>query len=148
MHTKELREHFKRIYPKCPTIEIENLVSAIMSNKYWKVHLEKSDIYVVALTQAKIPFKDGFKAKTTGPKTIVVSSKAARFCRRGRILIAKSKGENFISDTVIEWPVFLRLIRQEQNLITKFFIENPNPPAFLNNRAYKNIQNIFNSNLQ
>jgi len=144
MHAREMREHFKRIYPECSTREIENLVSAIISGKYWKVHSEKSDaLYVVALTQAKTPFKDGFKAKSTAPKPVVVSPKAARFCRRGRVLIVKDDGETFVSDTVVEWPVFTRLIRHDQNLIYKFLIENFEPPAFLNRRTFKNFQMIL-----
>ena len=136
-----MREHFKKIYPKCSTNEIENLVSAIISSKYWKVHFEKRNVlYVVALTKAKIPFKDGFKAKSTAPKTVVVSYKAARFCKRGRILIVKDRGEDFISETVVEWLVFLKLIRQDQNLIYQFFIEYPDPPPFLNSRIFKKIQ--------
>jgi len=137
MHTREMREHFKRIYPKCPTREIENLVSAIISNKYWKVHSERNDaLYAVALTQARIPYMDGFKAESTLPKTVILSPKAARFCRRGRVLIAKKRGENFISDTVVEWPIFVRLIRQDESIIYKFFIENPDPPAFINRRTF------------
>ena len=144
MHTQEMRNHFKRIYPKCSTIEIENLVSAIMSNKYWKVHSEKKDtLYAVAITQAKIPFKDGFKAEATVSNTVIVSPKAANFCRRGRILVVKNKGKDFTSDTVVEWPVFLKLIRKDQDLIYKFLIENPNPPVFLNNRIFKKNQDII-----
>lgn len=141
MHTQEMRKHFKKIYPKCSSIEIENLVSAITSNKYWKVHSEKKDsLYAVALTQAKIPLKDGFKAESTVPKTVVVSPKAARFCRRGRILIIKDRGEDFISDTVLEWPAFINLIKQDQNLVYKFFVENSSPLPFLNIRTLKKIR--------
>ncbi len=138
MHTQEIRKHFKKIYPKCSNIEIENLVSAIMSNKYWKVHSERKDtLYAVALTQAKIPFKDGFKAESTAPKTVIVSPKAACFCRRGRILIVKDRGEDFGSDTIVDWPVFLRLMRLDQDINYKFLIENPYPPAFINSRIFK-----------
>ena len=146
MHTREMREHFKKIYPECSANEIENLVSAIASYKYWKVHPEKKNaLYVVALTQAKVPFKDGFRAKSTAPKPIVVSPKAAKFCRRGRILIAKDRGEDFTADTVIEWPVFLGLIRKPQDHVYKFFVENPNPPAFLNSSTFKKIFELNNS---
>ena len=99
----------------------------------------KSDaLYVLALTKAKIPFRDGFKAKTTAPKAVIISPKAARFCRRGRILIVKARDEDFISETIVEWPVFLRLIRQDQNLVYKFLIKYPDPPPFLNSRTFKN----------
>jgi len=130
-------EQFRRIYPECSTREIENLVSAIISNKYWKVHSGKNDaLYVMALTQARIPYKDGFKAKSTAPRTVIVSPRTARFCRRGRVLIVKKRGEYFVSDTVVEWPVFVKLIRQDQDTVYESLIESPNPPAFLNRRAF------------
>jgi hypothetical protein len=138
MHTRKMREHFKRIYPECSANEVENLVSAIASCKYWNVHPEKKNaFYVVALTQAKVPFRNGFRAKSTASKDVVVSSKAAKFCRRGRILIAKDRGEDFTADTVVEWPVFLRLMRQNQDHAYKIFVEDPDPPAFLNNVTFK-----------
>lgn len=140
MHYREMRDHFKKIYPSCSPHEIDDLVSAIRSNKYWKVHSEKSDaLYVVALTQARIPFEDGFKAKSTAPKTVVVGRKAARFCRRGRILVVKDRGKTFVSNTVIEWPIFMRLIRKNQNQVYKFLIENPNPPPLLNSRTFRDV---------
>ena len=135
-----MRKHFKSMYPKCSALDIENLVSAIASNKYWKLHSTKIDaLYVVALSQAKIPFKDGFKAESTASKTVILSPKASRFCRRGRILIVKDRGENFISNTVLEWPIFIKLIKQDQDLIYKFFIENPSPPLFLNDRIFRKM---------
>jgi hypothetical protein len=147
MHSREMREHFKKIFPKCSAYEIENLVSAIRSNKYWNVHTEKKNaFYAVALTQAKIPFKDGLKAKSTAPKLVTVSAKAARFCRCGRILVVKERGEYFVSDTVVEWPVFTRLIRQDQNVTYKFLIENPNPPVFINSLKFKKWSNAQVSN--
>ena len=143
MHIRKMREHFKKVYPRCSTNEIENLVSAMMSNKYWKVHSEKTDaLYVVALSQAKIPFKDGFKAKSTSRKAVVLSSRTARFCRRGRILVVKDRGGDCISNTVLEWTTFVSLIRQDQNLVYRFLIENPNPPTFVNNRTLKKIQTV------
>jgi len=145
MHTREMREHFRKIYPKCSTREIENLVSAILSKKYWKVHPRKMDaLYVVALTHARVPLKDGFRAKSTAPKTVILSPKAARFCRRGRVLVVKDRGEDFISETVADWPVFTRLIRQDEDLIYKLLIENPGPPAFLDTRNFKKIlENVY-----
>ena len=138
MHTREMRDHFKRIYPQCSTTEIENLVSAIKSKKYWKVHSERKDaLYAVALTRAQIQFKDGYKAKSTAPSQVVVVPKAVRFCRRGRILLVKKRGESFLSETVIEWPAFLQLLRQDQNIIYQFFVENPDPPVFVNRRILK-----------
>lgn len=138
MRTGELKRLFRRIYPECSQLEIENLVSAMLSRKYWRVHPSKDDAYyVVALTRAKIPFRNGFRAKSTAPWPIIISPRAAKFCRRGRILIIKRKECTFISETVVDWPVFLRLMKMDENLAYKYLIENPNPPPFLNMRIFR-----------
>lgn len=138
MRAEELKRLFRRIYPECSRLEIENLVSAMLSGKYWRVHPSRDDAYyVVALTRAKIPFMNGFRAKSTAPWPITISPRAARFCRRGRILVIKREDYAFISETVVEWPVFLRLMRMDENLTYKYLVENPNPPPFLNMRTFK-----------
>lgn len=138
MHAEELRRHFRRIYPECSRHDIENLVSAIISKKYWRAHPSRNDIYyAVALTRAKIPCTNGFKAKSTAPGPVVVSPKAARFCRRGRVLLVRrGSGGTFTSETVIDWPTFLRLIKLDEDKVCRYLIEDSNPPAFLNRRAF------------
>ncbi|MEM2699143.1 MAG: hypothetical protein QXN98_00130 [Candidatus Bathyarchaeia archaeon] len=138
MSAEELRRHFRRVYPECSRRDIENLVSAIISKKYWRVHPSRSDIYyAVALTRAKISCINGFRAKSTAPGPVVVSPRAARFCRRGRVLLVRrGNGGTFTSETVIDWPTFLRLIRLDEDKVYKYLIEDPNPPAFLNRRAF------------
>lgn len=124
-----------RVYPECSRRGIDDLVSAILSNKYWKVHSGRDDAYyAVALTRARIPYLDGFKAKSTVPGVVIVSRRAARFCRRGRVLLAKKRNGIFISETIIDWPAFLRIIRMDENLIYRRLVEGDSPPAFLNRR--------------
>lgn len=136
MRAEDLRRHFMRIYPSCSRREIEDLVSAVLSNKYWKVHPEMNDAYyAVALTRAAIPYKDGFIARATFPRRVVVSPRAARFCRRGRILVIRLGRGYPSSETVIDWPAFLRLIRMNGDLVYKLLIEARDPPAFLNRRS-------------
>lgn len=135
MSFEELKAHFKRIYPSCSSIEIENLVSAILHDKYWKVHMDRSDIiYVVALTRARYPFNDGFRARATAVGSVVVSRKASKFCRRGRILLAKRVNDKFISETVIDWPTFIKIMRLNEDFVYKLLVETENPPVFLNKR--------------
>jgi len=135
-----LRKTLKRLYPRCRQLEIENLVSAILSRKYWKVHPDRDDAYyVVALTRARNLFRNGFRAKSTAPWPITVSPRAARFCRRGRILVVKREDHNFISETIIDWPVLLRLMKMNEDLAYKYLVENPDPPPFLNMRIFKAI---------
>lgn len=130
-----------RIYPKCSRREIENLVSAILSGKYWKVHSNMYNAYyAIALTRATIPYMGGFKVKSTAPGVVIVSSEAARFCRRGRILVAKKWNKVFFSETIIDWPAFLRVIKMDENLIYRRLVDDPNPPVFLNGR---NLISLF-----
>ncbi|MEM2311451.1 MAG: hypothetical protein QXD79_07595 [Candidatus Methanomethylicia archaeon] len=140
MSFEDLKNHFKKIYPSCSSIEIENLVSAIIHDKYWKVHPNKGDaIYVVALTRARYPCGNGFRARATAVDTIIVSRRAAKFCRRGRILLAKRVDDKYFSETVIDWPAFLKIIRLNEDFIYSFLVENENPPAFLNKRILSKI---------
>lgn len=150
MSFEKLKVHFKKIYPKCSSIEIENLVSAIINDKYWKVHPKVNDVfYVVALTRAKYPCDDGFKARATAINNVIVSHKASKFCRRGRILIVKRVNGKFISKTVIDWPAFIKIMRLNEDLIYNLLIENENPPVFLNKRILlKLIRKLNNKSLK
>ncbi|MEM2169347.1 MAG: hypothetical protein QW186_06040 [Candidatus Bathyarchaeia archaeon] len=125
-----------KIYPECSRRGINDLVSAILSNKYWKVHSGRDDAYyAVALTRARVPYMDGFKAKSTAPGIVIISKRAARFCRRGRVLVAKRRNGIFFSETIIDWPAFLRIVKINENLVYRRLVEEPNPPAFLNRRS-------------
>ncbi|MEM1674688.1 MAG: hypothetical protein QXN24_08155 [Candidatus Bathyarchaeia archaeon] len=138
MRSEELRRHFMKIYPGCSRRGIDDLVSAILSNKYWKVHSCRDDAYyAVALTRAHIPYMDGFRAKSTAPGVVIVSRRAARFCRRGRVLVVKKRNDTFISETVIDWPAFLRVIKMDEDSIYRRLVEEQSPPAFLNKRNLK-----------
>ncbi|MEM2136672.1 MAG: hypothetical protein QXI93_01805 [Candidatus Methanomethylicia archaeon] len=142
MSFESLKVHFRKVYPSCSNIEIENLVSAIIHDKYWKVHPDRGDmIYVVALTRAKYPFNNGFKARATAVGNVIVSGRAAKFCRRGRILLARNVGDKFFSETVIDWPAFIRIMRLSEDFVYKILIENP--PAFLNKRLLSKILKGF-----
>lgn len=135
MCAEDLRRHFMRVYPECSRREIYDLVSAMLSGKYWKVHSSMGDAYyAVALTRALIPYINGFKVKSTAPGMVIVSPRAARFCRRGRVLVARRRNDIFVSETIIDWPAFLKVIKMDENLVYRRLIEEPNPPAFLNRR--------------
>ncbi|MEM1550439.1 MAG: hypothetical protein QXR13_00720, partial [Candidatus Bathyarchaeia archaeon] len=103
----------------------------------WKVHSSKDDAYyAIALTRARIPYMDGFMVRSTAPGIVIVSPRAARFCRRGRILVVKRKNDIFISETIMDWPAFLKMIKMDENLIYKHLVEKSNPPAFLKRRNF------------
>lgn len=133
MRAEELRRYFLKVYPECSRRGIDDLVSAIISNKYWKVHSDKDDAYyAIALTRARIPYMGGFKAKSTAPGIVIVSRGTARFCRRGRVLVTKRRNNTFTSETVIDWPAFLRIM--DESLVYRRLVKDPNPPAFLSRR--------------
>ena len=74
--------------------------------------------------------------KATAVKTAILSEIAAKFSRSGRILVVKEKNGVFYSNTVIEWPIFLKVIRIDQNVTYNILIENQNPSPFLNSRTF------------
>lgn len=131
---KDFLKSFKRRYPYASLKCLRDLASSIKEGKYWRLHPEKSDaLYVVALTRAKIPFKDGFKARATTPTCfVIVSRRAARFTRRGRVLIALEKDGGFYADVVLEWPLLYKIIRLNHELVYEYFTLNKNCPAFIN----------------
>ncbi|MEM1514721.1 MAG: hypothetical protein QXH24_01505 [Candidatus Bathyarchaeia archaeon] len=138
MRAEDLRRHFMRVYPECSRREIYDLVSAILSSKYWKVHSNMNDAYyAVALTRALIPYINGFKVKSTVPGIVIVYPMVAQFCRRGRVLVAKRRNDIFVSKTIIDWPAFLKVIKMDKNLVYRRLVEEPNPPAFLSRRNLK-----------
>ncbi|MEM0049245.1 MAG: hypothetical protein QW424_04000 [Candidatus Bathyarchaeia archaeon] len=140
MRAEDLRKHFMKIYPECSRREIEDLVSAIISSKYWKVCPDKNDAYyAVALTRARIPYMGGFRVRSTAPGIVIVSQRAARFCRRGRVLLIKKKDNVFISETIIEWLAFLKIIKINGNLVYERLVMDPNPPTFINRRTLAGI---------
>ncbi|MEM2441904.1 MAG: hypothetical protein QXX99_05990, partial [Candidatus Bathyarchaeia archaeon] len=69
------------------------------------------------------------------PGIVIISKRAARFCRRGRVLVAKRRNGIFFSETIIDWPAFLRIVKINENLVYRRLVEEPNPPAFLNRRS-------------
>lgn len=135
----DLFAHFKRIYPKCSRKEIQDLIEAIKCDKYWLVCPNyKNAIYVVALTRANIPEEKGFQARATHLNRVIVVPEAARFSRKGRVLMVIKLGSNYIAKSVILWPAFLRLIKENSNMIYEHLIEGKIPP-FVNNKNVKVI---------
>ncbi|MCP8322518.1 MAG: hypothetical protein H3Z52_16500 [archaeon] len=126
--------HFKRIYPECSRKEVEDLIEAIKGDKYWLVYPNHKDaIYIVALTKADIPNAKGFQAKATHLKKIIVVPKAAKFSKKGRVLMAIKFDSDYIAKSVISWSAFLRLMNENPDTIYKMFMEGKIPP-FVNNK--------------
>lgn len=135
----DLFAQFKRIYPECSRKEIEDLVEAIKGDKYWLVSPNYKDaIYTVALTKANIPEASGFQAKATHLKKVIVAFEAAKFSKKGRILMVIKSGSDYIAKSVILWSAFLRIMNENPDAIYKMFVEGKIPP-FVNN---KNVSDI------
>ena len=143
MKTSELYVHFKKIYPECSIKEIKNLIEAIKGDKYWRVFPNHRDaIYVVALSRAKIPLLNGYQAKATYLKKVIVSPQSAIFSRKGRILLTFKKGSNYKAKCVITWPAFLKLMNEDPGSIYEKFSKGKFPP-FVNS---KNLLIFIHSN--
>ena len=106
--------HFRRMYEECGEKEVRNLVEAIKNDKYWSGRPGVKDvIYIVALTKAEIPLAQGFQARATFLGKVTVSREASPYCRRGRVLAAVKSESQYIVQSVITWPAFLRIMREK-----------------------------------
>jgi len=139
MSRSDLFAQFKKIYPECSRKEIEDLVEAIKGDKYWLVSPNYKDaIYTVALTKANIPKANGFQAKATHLKRVIVEFNASKFSKRGRVLMAIKSGSDYVVKSVISWSAFLRIMNENPDAICKMLIEGKMPP-FVNNRNFSAI---------
>ena len=139
MSRSDLFAQFKKIYPECSRKEIEDLVEAIKGDKYWLVSPNYKDaIYTVALTKANIPKANGFQAKATHLKRVIVEFNASKFSKRGRVLMAIKSGSDYVVKSVISWSAFLRIMNENPDAIYKMLIEGKMPP-FVNNRNFSAI---------
>lgn len=134
MKRSALWEHLRKAYPRCSNRKINDLVSAIEEDKYWWVCPGKKDaVYVVALTKAQIPLKDGFQARATHVGRVRVLRSAARFSRKGRVLLAVKEGTGFVARCAITWPAFLQLMHEEPQAVYELERSGLLPP-FVNEK--------------
>ena len=118
-------DRFRRSYPDCSRREIRDLVEAIKGDKYWRVDPKVRDvIYVVALTRARYPEGGAFRARATHVKSVLVDPRAARYCRKGRVLIVV----NGYARHVLTWPAFLRLMKMDSERVLKAIFDGTLPP--------------------
>lgn len=124
------------MYPSCSRREISDLVRAIKGDKYWKVISKGGDaIYIIALTRARYPEGGAFRARATHLGSVLVEPRAARYCRKGRVLIVV-RG---VARHVLTWPAFLRLIKLDPDRVLLTVMGGGIPP-FLNLRALKALK--------
>jgi len=137
---ERLVRHFAKVYPSCRRRDIEDLVAAIRGNKYWNIHSGLRDaMYVVALTRAEIALKQGFLARATHVGQIRVVEAAAKYCSKGRVLVAMKEGSGFEAVSVITWPAFLRFIRLDSSRIYEDLLSGQLPP-FIGERYVAEIR--------
>jgi hypothetical protein len=137
---ERLVRQFAKVYPSCPKRDIEDLVAAIRGNKYWNIHPGFRDvIYVVALTKAEIASKQGLLARATHVGQIRVVEAAAKYCSKGRVLVAIKEGSGFEAVSVITWPAFIRFIRLDSSRIYEDLLSGQLPP-FIGERYVAEIR--------
>ena len=137
---ERLVQHFAKVYPSCRIKDIEDLVAAIRGNKYWSIHPGLiGAMYVVALTRAEIALKRGFLARATHVGQIRVVEAAAKYCSKGRVLVAMKEGSGFEAVSVITWPAFIRFIRLDSSRIYEDLLSGQLPP-FIGERYLAEIR--------
>jgi hypothetical protein len=113
----DLLKRYKRIHPGCTNKEIMDLVNAIKENKYWNVlPSEKDAVYVVALTRARIRVNKDNVVRVTHFGKILVDGEIAKFCSRGKVLLAVKENSHFKGRYIITWPAFLNIMRTDAEL--------------------------------
>ncbi|MFQ5940255.1 MAG: hypothetical protein ACE5KA_00950 [Nitrososphaerales archaeon] len=115
-----LLKHYKRIHPSCSNKEITDLINAIKENKYWNVlPNEKNAVYVVALTRARIKFNKDNIVRVTHFGKILVDREIAKFCSRGKVLLAVRENSHYRGSYIVTWPAFLNIMRTRPDLFYK-----------------------------
>ncbi|MFQ5970106.1 MAG: hypothetical protein ACE5J2_06400 [Nitrososphaerales archaeon] len=119
----DLLKRFKRIHPGCTNKEIMDLVNAIKDNKYWNASPKyKGAVYVVALTRARIKANNANVVKATHFGKMLVDEKVAKFCSRGKVLLAVRDNTHYRARHVITWPAFLNVMRGNAELFYNMLI--------------------------
>jgi len=113
----DLLKRYKRIHPGCTNKEIMDLVNAIKENKYWNVLSNNKDlVYVIALNRAQIKVNAQNVVRVTYFGKISVDRDIARYCSRGKVVLALRENSNFNGRYVITWPAFLNIMRNDPEL--------------------------------
>ena len=121
----DLLKRYKRVHPGCTNREIMDLVNAIKENKYWNVlPNEKNSVYVVALTRARIKVNQDNVVRVTHFGKILVDREIAKFCSRGKVLLAVRENSHFKGKYIITWPAFLNIMRTNPALFYHSLIKN------------------------
>lgn len=63
---------------------------------------------------------------------------AAKYCRRGRVLLVLRESNTNFGLSVIPWPIFRRLMRLDTARIHRLAVTRRFPP-FLGNREYRRL---------
>lgn len=92
----------------------------------------------MALTRAQIRTARGLQARATAVGKVVVSAKAAKFCRRGRVILVLRVGPTNYGVSVILWPTFRRLMKLDTAKLYSLVTVGKFPP-FLGNREYREL---------
>lgn len=101
-----------------------DLVNAVKENKYWNVLPDEKDaVYVVALTRARIKVNKDNVVRVTHFGKILVDREIAKFCSRGKVLLAVRENSHFRGKYIITWPAFLNIMRTDPELFYNSLME-------------------------
>lgn len=128
------------------TRETEDLINAVKHDKYWKIDPKNKDfICVVALSRARIKSRQGMYAKATYLKRVEVSTPAAKFCRKWRILVVDMRTMSAVS--VLTWKAFNRIISNGLGpIVYSMLIHGEHKPYFNTNTVSRILKSIRSPN--
>ncbi|MBC7092191.1 MAG: hypothetical protein H5T50_09855 [Nitrososphaeria archaeon] len=118
------------LFKKLSRKDIENIREAIKAKKYWK--MDKTKIYTIILSRARIKVKDNFLVKTVSNGKVEVLPQPAKYCRKYRILVFDR--EKNVGLSVLTWNAFTEIMKNYNKLILELSNSGLLPP-YINMRV-------------
>ena len=120
------------VFEKISKKERSNLLQAIKGKKYWNISEGNHEyVYAVSLSRARISAPSGYYANTSAFGRIQVVPKAAKYCRKYRVLLINLKSK--IAYSTLTWMSFTTIMKKHSSLIENL-VQNDKIPPYINSR--------------
>jgi len=114
-----------------------NLIEAVKGDKYWNIlPLDRSFVYVVALSRARVRGEEGFYARATALERVLLPAEIAKFCRKHRVLLVDVSNRRAVC--VLTWRAFTKIMKRHGEKVHEALSEGVLPP-YINNRILRKL---------
>ena len=105
MNRRVLEEKFRRMYPGASRRSIEDLVNALVEDKYWR---SGQLLFCIAATRARYRDRLGRFCRCSGLGRVYVPEDLAGYVRRGIVLAVRGR----VAVSAMGWDAFVWLVRR------------------------------------